>query len=51
MEENKNFDISVWTEEQWEKWIYSFALEIEEGKIKAPFLSRESAAEPFNLSS
>jgi hypothetical protein len=32
MEEKKITEVPAWTEEQWEKWIYSFATELEFGK-------------------
>jgi len=32
MEQIKQSVISPWTEEQWEKWIYSFALDIDHEK-------------------
>ena len=43
MEEKKSFDGLVWTEEQWEKWIYSFATEVESGKDKALAPSGETS--------
>jgi len=39
MEEKKNAVPQVWTEEQWEHWIYSFATEVEMENLSAPFSS------------
>lgn len=50
MEENKNFEYPVWSEDQWKKWIYSFALEVEAEKIKVPFSSHAPGKGPFNRS-
>jgi hypothetical protein len=45
VEEKKKEVIPLWTEDQWEKWVYSFAAEVEGGESTALFFQSISPEE------